>query len=213
MTYHPVLITAGATRNFLDSMRCITANASGKTGAWLACQLPKVTLLGSPSAILQLRLLDGTCAATEFSSTQDLHDKMKEWVHHHPQCIVVHSAAVGDYEALPQTGKIPSGQQELVVRLRPTIKILDQIYGWSERARIVSFKAAPPKISQAELIQIARKQLLRTHSSLVFANILTQTNHHVQLVSQATAHAFAQRKDALQHLLSWIRDAQRLPWS
>ena len=211
MTYHPILITAGATRNFLDSMRCITANASGKTGAWLASQLPNTTLLGSPSALLHLQLLKGKGQTVEYSSTQDLHDKMKEWVLKHPNCIIVHSAAVGDYEAVPQTGKIPSGQALLQITLRPTIKILDCIQHWSSAARVVSFKAAPPQTSGQALTNIARKQLTRTNSKLVFANVLTQTGRDVQLVSAHSAQSFQERSAALQALLSWIQEAQSAP--
>ena len=145
----------------------------------------------------------------EFSSTQDLHDKMKQWVLKNPQCIIVHSAAVGDYEAIPQSGKIPSGQKELHIKLRPTIKILDCIYHWSQEARTVSFKAAPPNTNPTELTSIARKQLTRTNSKMVFANILTQTGTDVQLVFAHTLKAFAHRKDALQALLTWIQEQQK----
>ena len=50
-----ILITAGATRNPIDSMRCITANASGRTGVGIAERLAEydVTLFGSPIACLR----------------------------------------------------------------------------------------------------------------------------------------------------------------
>ena len=212
--YHPILITAGATRNFIDSMRCITANASGKTGAWLAYQLPNTTLIGSPSAKLHLKLFSQNQETPsnfiEFSSTTDLHDKMKIWVLQNPQSIIIHSAAVGDYQAAPQNNKIPSGQKELTIALQPTIKILDRIKQWSSQTCVVSFKAAGPNTTPQQLTKIAQAQLHRSSSSLVFANILTQTHREVQLVHRDQVQHFSSRDNALNELLEWTRQKQEI---
>ena len=214
----PLLITAGATRNFIDDMRCITANASGRTGATLAQSFPaKCTLLGSPSALLHLAINTKTDIAQhptiqtqEFTSTQDLHQKMKEWVQANPHGIIVHSAAVGDYAPQEQSGKIPSGKQSLLLTLHPTIKILDEIKTWSSSCLLVSFKAAPPKTSSEDLASIASKQMHRSQSDLVFANVLTQTGNHVQLVSKEETLLFAQRNDGIKTLIDWIHSQRTI---
>ena len=61
-----------------------------------------------------------------FGSTRDLLTRMEAWLKQHPGALVVHAAAVGDYEVAPRPGKIPSGQTVLQLELRPTPKILDQ---------------------------------------------------------------------------------------
>lgn len=208
----PLLITAGATRNFIDDMRCITANASGKTGAQLAQAFPtQCTLFGSPSALLELAFRTKTDIAEhptiqtqEFTSTEDLHQQMKQWVLQNRHGIIVHTAAVGDYAPTEKSGKIPSGQQELTLTLHPTIKILDQIKKWAPSCLLISFKAAPPKTEPQALTTIAAKQRQRSKSDLVFANVLTQTGSHVQLVSQDETLHFSKRADGINALVKWI---------
>ena len=193
-------------------MRCITANASGKTGAKIAQSFPqKCTLLGSPSALLHLAVNTKTDIAhhptiqtQEFTSTEDLHQKMKSWIQQNTNGIIIHSAAVGDYAPQEKSGKIPSGQNKLTLTLHPTIKILDEIKKWDPSCLLVSFKAAPPQTQPQELTLIAEKQQKRSHSDLVFANVLTQTGHHVQLVSKIDTLHFAKRSDGIENLMTWI---------
>jgi phosphopantothenoylcysteine decarboxylase/phosphopantothenate--cysteine ligase len=116
----------------------------------------------------------------------------------------VHAAAVGDYAVEDPNGKIPSGQPELVLRLRPTPKILDRIHGWAPDARIVSFKAAPPETSREELVRLADEQRVRTHSEIVFANVLEALDT-VAIVDARGADHFDRRAPALESLLSRIR--------
>ena len=208
----PLLITAGATRNFIDNMRCITANASGKTGANIAQSFPiQCTLLGSPSALAHLAIRTKTSIAhhptiqtQEFTSTEDLHEKMKKWVQTNRHGIVIHSAAVGDYAPQQQPGKISSGESSLTITLYPTVKILDEIKKWDPSCLLVSFKAAPPQTSSLDLSNIARAQLQRSQSDLVFANVLTQTGQNVQLVSMKENRIFEQRDEAITKLIEWI---------
>lgn len=211
----PLLITAGATRNFLDSMRCITANASGKTGAILAAHFPiQCTLLGSPSAILHLAIETKTAPeehptiqTQEFTSTMDLYNKMKDWVEDNPKGIIVHSAAVGDYAPQERSGtKIASNQEILSIDLFPTIKILDHVKKWSHQCLLISFKAAAPTTTPQELTEIAQRQRERSLSDLVFANILTKTSTDVQIVTAEKTIQYPSRKDGLLALMNWIRN-------
>lgn len=197
-----VLITAGATRNPLDAIRYISAGSSGSTGVHLARRLRAagrtVHLLGSPEALLRGPELDGEA----FGSTRDLEARVRTWVQAHPAGLVVHAAAVGDYEADPAASKIPSGQHELVVRLRPSPKILDQIRGWgSPELRLVSFKAASPETDAAALVRIARRQALRTGSELVFANVLGHLGEGLALVDRQAERHFQTREEALDALV------------
>jgi phosphopantothenoylcysteine synthetase/decarboxylase len=204
----PVLITSGATRNPIDAMRYISAHSSGRTGAHIAEALgpERLSFLGSPEACL--RLPDGF-QATTYSDTMDLMVRMEDWVRAHPGGLVVHAAAVGDYmldsgDAQAQI-KRPSGQAVLHLELVPTPKIVDQIAGWSEDVFLVSFKAAPPGSSPEDLERLARAQLQRTCSQLVFANTIGRLGSEVLLIEGSTAHTHASRSSALEHLLRLLR--------
>lgn len=204
-----VLITAGATRNPIDAMRFISARASGRTGVGLARALGPagVTLLGSPEAILRA---PGELNTIEFGSTQDLFSKLETWVHSHPNSIVIHSAAVGDYAvSTPAEGrKIPSGQVDLELKLVPTPKILDHIKTWSPAVFLVSFKAAPPGTSTDALITLTSKQATRTKSEIVFGNVLGQVGRGVVLVSSEKAQLFDERSNAVHELLLRIKQVR-----
>lgn len=193
-----VLITAGATRNKVDAIRYLSANATGTTGVDLACQIyeqghigdtatRKIFMLGSAEACLRLKLATKDVRWTvalveEFFGTRDLMERMRLNV---PMAdVIIHSAAVGDYEmAQGVPGKIPSGTPEISLKLTPTPKILDQIRGWNPTCFLVSFKAAPPETSPEDLVKIARAQLERTGSNLVFANVIGATEE-VALVAR-----------------------------
>ncbi len=200
----PVLVTAGATRNPIDSMRCITANSSGGTGVALAQALQPdhaVHLLASPQA--QLRATAAGIESTElFESTDDLMARMERWVRANPRGIVVHAAAVGDYAPRASAGKVSSGKASWELSLGPTPKILDQVRAWGGPDLVlVSFKAAAPDTGDQALVAIAREQAQRTGSDLVFANVLGRLGERVALVTASTHAWYQQRGDALQALI------------
>ncbi len=204
-----VLITAGATRNPIDAIRYLSASSSGRTGVWLAEQLAgaaAVTLLGSPEACLRAEHLSGRIRSQIFGSTRDLMGKMARWITEHPGGVVVHASAVGDYEVATSAGKIPSGQASLTLTLQPAPKILAQIRGWSPRVFLVSFKAAPPQTSDADLEQIARNQRLRSGSDLVFANVIGKLSGRV-LLQGAQSNWHADRSAGLIALRDTLRAA------
>lgn len=195
-----ILITAGATRNKVDAIRYLSASATGATGVDLACMLSDmfgsagrartIHMLGSAEACLRMQLATAGSnlkapSIEEFFGTRDLMERMRLNV---PLAnVVIHSAAVGDYEMAQEVpGKIPSGSPEISLKLTPTPKILDHIREWNPTCYLVSFKAAPPGTSQEDLVRIARAQLERTGSNLVFANVIGETEN-VTLVS-ATRH-------------------------
>ena len=200
-----VLITAGATRNPIDAMRFISAHSTGRTGAWLAGALEdthSITVLGSPEALAHC---PPTVAQEAYTSTDDLMTKMRTWVDAHPDGLVIHAAAVGDYAVDPIGGKIASGQDTLTLTLRPTPKILDAIRGWSPSVRIVSFKAAPPETDEASLEAVAAAQGLRTDSVAVFANVIGQLESGVLIWTRDTVQRFEQRAEALASLVSLVK--------
>lgn len=196
----PVLVTAGATRNPLDRMRYISAGSSGRTGVAIARTLSAahpVHVLGSPEAALRAADL----SVEVYGSTRDLMARMEAWVRAHPGGVVIHAAAVGDYEAAPETGKVESGRAEWVIRLTPTPKIADRLKDWGPALGLVTFKAAAPGTATPALLEIARRQLERTRSDLVFANVLDHLDRDVALVEPDGERVFSTREEAVAALL------------
>ena len=220
----PILITAGATRNPIDSMRYISAHSKGGTGVWLADQLQVkayqrrvatggpdcseiITILGSPVALEKSKpsaYLYG-CHRVEFGSTRDLMNKMEDWIKSNPGGTIIHSAAVGDYEvAEASDSKISSGLDELTIKLQPTPKILDHIRRWDPNAFIVSFKAAAPKTEKPALQELAMNQLKRTDSAMVFANVIGDFGKDILITNRECHSWFKERTVAMQHLVESI---------
>lgn len=204
-----VLITAGATRNPVDAVRLLTANASGRTGVGIARALVArgvdIHLLGSAEARLRAPDLPGD----EFGSTRDLMARMERWIRDNPRGAVVHSSAVGDYEvAQAESGdaklhKIPSGQEELVLRLTRTPKIADHVRAWGLIGPFVTFKAAGPDTTDDQLLAIAAAQRERTGCDLVFANVLGRIDRDVALVD-AQPTWFSARETAVAALVEQL---------
>jgi phosphopantothenoylcysteine decarboxylase/phosphopantothenate--cysteine ligase len=202
-----ILLTAGATRNPIDSMRYISANSSGQSGAWLAEQLTEygtVHLMGSPEALLRCQL---PISKQSFGSTEDLMGKMKVWVERYPTGIVVHAAAVGDYAVsdADESVKFPSGAEKLSIELRPTPKILDAIRGWSESVGIISFKAAGPNTSRTDLEAMAKAQAARSDSSIILGNTIGALEAEVLILDRGHLEWFASRPLGMAALVEKIR--------
>ncbi len=201
----PVLVTCGATRNPVDAIRYLSAGATGATGIGLARALgARVHVLGSQEAALRAPDL----AVEVYGSTRDLMARMERWCRANADGVVIHSAAVGDYEIVgATTGKIASGQAEIVLRLTPTPKIVDRVKDWAPDAFLVSFKAAKPGVTGDELETIAQAQLNRTCSNLVFANALDHIGEDVLLVSATETRRFGRREDAVAALITLVATA------
>ncbi len=200
-----ILITAGATRNPIDAMRFISAHSSGRTGAWLAerlCATHPVTVLGSPLALTQC---GPQIQKMSFTSTQDLMEKMKTWVLSHPDGLVIHAAAVGDYglAEVKADDKIPSGQDELILKLVPTPKILNRLKAWAPDLKLASFKAAAPTVNGNALAAIAAAQGARSGSDLVFANTIGQLDDDVLIWTPNQTTWYTKRHLALEQLAIW----------
>jgi phosphopantothenoylcysteine synthetase/decarboxylase len=132
---------------------------------------------------------------------------MEAWCQAHPYGAVIHAAAVGDYEAEAEEGKVESGRTDWTLNLRPTPKIANEIRGWMPDGFIVTFKAAAPQTRSEALTEIAQAQLERTRSNLVFANVIGALQESVQIVEALAAESFTDRQRALETLVRRVLDA------
>jgi phosphopantothenoylcysteine decarboxylase/phosphopantothenate--cysteine ligase len=200
----PFLVTCGGTRNPIDAMRFISARSTGVTGLQIARGLRALGLepfvLGSAEA----RLRGDEVPGEEFGSTRDLMARMERWVRAHADGGLVHAAAVGDYEVVdPSAGKIGSGLATWTLTLTPTPKIADHVRAWGLVGPYVTFKAAAPGTSEAELVALATAQRSRTGCDLVFANALDRLGSGVLLVG-SDVRRFERREEAIAALVGWI---------
>ena len=137
-----VLVTSGATREPIDSVRFISNLSSGRTGAAICealaargfevTQLHGIDSARAPRAAHRYAFLDH--ASLDLLLRTSLRDGDYD--------AVIHSAAVGDFTvAEAADAKLPSGS-EVQLQLRPTTKIIDQIRGYAgERPlTLVGFK-------------------------------------------------------------------------
>jgi phosphopantothenoylcysteine synthetase/decarboxylase len=146
-----ILITSGATREPIDSVRYITNMSSGRTGVALAEHLDKkgheVWLLrGIGSAVPH-----GEIKSASFVDFFDLNEILKKILGEEKFGGVIHLAAVSDYSVDfvkagdethygPVLGKLDS-VDSLDVRLKKNFKIIEKLKSYSPRPlKVVGFK-------------------------------------------------------------------------
>ncbi|AKC83525.1 hypothetical protein IMCC26134_13435 [Verrucomicrobia bacterium IMCC26134] len=139
-----ILLTAGATREPIDSVRFLSNISSGATGAALAERLAaaghRVTLLHGENAARPEAASGVSC--TVFGSTEQLGERLRAALATGGFDVVIHAAAVSDYRpAMVSAEKLSSDADGMKIQLVPTPKLLPQLRGWSPRpVRVVGFK-------------------------------------------------------------------------
>lgn len=197
----PILLVGGAPRVQIDAIRHFTAAASGSTAQALATRLQA---MGRESQLLLSLDALPTAAAMRYSDRDALEDMLGSWISRHPDACVVMSAAINDYRvatvehweggevrALRPGMKLPSGADEVVIRLRQASKLIDRLRpDFALRGPIVGFKyeAAATVLASAEALR------LRTGAALVVANSLCGT---VQALLDATGSETQPSREAL----------------
>lgn len=178
----PILLVGGAPRVPIDAIRHFTAAASGTTA--LALQARLRAQGREPQLLLSLDASPGA-AATRYSDRDALENALGGWIARHPEGCVVMSAAVNDYRvatvehweggevrALRPGEKLPSGADEVVIRLRQATKLIDRLRPeFGLRGPIVGFKyeAAATVLASAEALR------RRVGAAVVVANSLCGT--------------------------------------
>lgn len=199
-----VLITLGPTQEPIDDVRYITNASSGKMGAALANEALErgyeVTLVHGP---VTLQLPD--CAQIPVRTAQEMHDAvMKELK---DTDIFISTAAVADYAPVKTKGKIKSGQ-ELSLKLRPTLKLVDEVRKKLPDLFIVGFKAEFG-LRRDELMAKAMEFLKLKRLDMVVANDIEkdafgEDETDVMVVSQKSHKEFGKKPKT--ELASYIWD-------
>ena len=167
-----VVVTSGATRGPIDSVRFISNLSSGRTGAAI-CE----ALAARGFQVTQVAGQDSTQATSvarreSFSDHASLDAALRRLARDSACAAVIHAAAVGDFAVADATpgAKIESGQ-EIAVKLQPTHKIIDKILGYAGNPNLIliGFKLThdPDPGSQA---RAARELLKRSRARYVVQN-------------------------------------------
>ncbi len=167
-----VVVTSGATREPIDSVRFISNLSSGRTGAMI-CE----ALVARGFQVTQVAGVDSVQAAgvarrESFTDHASLDTALRRLARDTACAAVIHTAAVGDFAvADAQTdAKIASGS-EMSVKLQPTYKIIDRIMGYAGNPEmiLVGFKLThnPDAGAQAKA---ARELLKRSRARFVVQN-------------------------------------------
>src|SRR3989339_1571452 len=162
-----IIVTAGGTTEKIDEVRFITNRSSGKMGAALAeeCYLrgADVLLLRAKNSVTPRYLIKEKI----FGTGEDLMNLIKENIKKTDFFYQV--AAISDYKVeQPYEGKL-SSKQSVVLKLKPQIKIIDQIKKISPKTILIAFKAEYG-LGEKSLIEKAIEKLKESKADVVIAN-------------------------------------------
>jgi len=187
-----ILITAGGTREPIDSVRFVGNVGTGATGVGLAEEAVRrfhsVRLLAGVGSIRPAAwaLHTGLLSQVTFTSAADLLALSERTLTDYCFDAIVATAAVADYSPVPAQGKISSALAELTLRLVPTPKIVDRMRALAPNAKLVTFKLESG-IDLDELFRRARASMARSGADLAVANRVEghgRPDHAAWLVSQ-----------------------------
>ncbi|MCJ7443463.1 MAG: bifunctional phosphopantothenoylcysteine decarboxylase/phosphopantothenate--cysteine ligase CoaBC [Methanotrichaceae archaeon] len=159
-----ILVTSGSTAERIDPIRVLTNRASGKTGVEIA---KEVYRRGAETTIVHRFLQDlPFCQIFAESAQEMLHAVLTELNKGYDAFIS--AAAISDYTLDASHEKIKSGQ-DLVLKLKPTKKIMKSVRSAYPDMRIVGFKAET-FVSEEELIKRATESMKNSNLDIVVAN-------------------------------------------
>ena len=153
-----ILVTSGATREPIDTVRFLSNVSTGRTGALLADALTTqghtVTLLHGEGAVRAQHV----AASEPFSSTADLQVQLRRLLGTGNFDAVIHAAAVSDYRpSATHDGKLSSYAPELTLRLVPTPKLLPELKSYAPRAlRVIGFKLTANADTEARALAVSK---------------------------------------------------------
>lgn len=196
-----IVITAGGTSEKIDNVRKITNSSSGKLGMTIANHLLKENddlIIYYVCSKNSLRPLDERIKVIEIDGTISLKNKIENLLLNEKIDYFIHSMAVSDYmtdyvttierikasikntsnleEAFSNIeiingNKISSYEDNLVIVLKQTTKIISIIKDLSPQTYLVGFKLLDG-VSKEELISVAKKLRDKNKCDLVVANDL-----------------------------------------
>lgn len=206
-----IIVTAGGTVEKIDEIRYITNRSSGKMGARIAeeCFLrgANVLLLRAKNAVKPNYLIK----EKTFSTSEDLLKLIRENIK--DSSIIFHSAAVSDFQIGESfKGKI-SSNQNLVLKLKPREKILNNIKVVNPKIKLIAFKAEYG-LAEKEMIRRAKITLKESSSDAIIANDVSKKDRgfeadnnevFVVLPDRTTKHfALSTKKEIAKNIVDYL---------
>ncbi len=161
-----VLVTTGATREYIDDVRFISNPSSGRMGVELARE---AYLRGADVLLLYAHVdveLPPCIKSKHAETTEDMHHEVLANLR--GSDIVVLAAAPADFAPRRKRGKI-SSTAALKLTLHPVPKISDAIKRAKKFAKLILFKAES-HVKESELKRIALKKLRACDADMIVAN-------------------------------------------
>ncbi len=164
-----VLLVAGPTLEYVDPVRVVTNQSSGKTGVLLASGLvstgSKVTMIYGPGKENPPQAVKTIPVKTAKEMLEAVKKEMKSKFD-----VVIMAAAPADYTIQnPSKTKIKSDKTNITLKLVKTPKIINQIKKIQKNVFLVGFKAEV-NLSKKELVKEAKKKLAESNADMIIAN-------------------------------------------
>jgi len=164
-----VLITAGPTIEYIDPVRVITNQSSGKTGVLLAAELisagSKVTLVYGPGTEKPPK----GAKVINVLTTKEMYEVVKNELKKKFDVAIIAAAAADYSPENPSKKKIKSTQETIKISLKKVQKIIDQVKKCQKNIILVGFKAEV-NLSRKGLIKEAQKKLRESNADMIIAN-------------------------------------------
>ena len=222
-----IIITSGGTSEKIDNVRKITNSSSGKLGMTIANHLLEGNndiMIYYVCSKNSLRPTDKRAKVVEIHGTIDLKKTIEDLLTREHIDYFIHSMAVSDYmtdyvttiERIKESvkknddideafknieiiggSKISSYEDNLVIVLKPTPKIISIIKNLSPSTYLVGFKLLDG-VSKEELIEVAKRLRNKNKCDLVVANDLETIrngNHNAYIIDRSNNIKEAQGKD------------------
>ncbi|GAB6089918.1 bifunctional phosphopantothenoylcysteine decarboxylase/phosphopantothenate--cysteine ligase CoaBC [Spirochaeta dissipatitropha] len=166
-----VLITAGRTVEYLDPVRIISNNSTGRMGNALALV---ASALGAEVILVQGKVSVSppeTVSVRSISTAAEMMSAVHEELAAAPVDLLIAAAAVGDWQAAEKSERKISTSQPggYSVDLVPTPKIIDGIKNRSPATRLIAFRAQAG-LSDQELYDDAFARLKKASAEMIVAN-------------------------------------------
>ena len=166
-----ILISAGPSREYLDAIRFVSNNSSGRMGIEIAKEASArgadVLLINGKSLVKVPDYIN----TINVVSTEDFIKAVKSELSLKDYDFFICAAAISDYSPTNCIeGKISSDKvKELQINMRLTPKIIDEARRKNHKVFIVAFKAET-NVSRSQLIDRAYDRLKRSDADLIVAN-------------------------------------------
>jgi phosphopantothenoylcysteine decarboxylase/phosphopantothenate--cysteine ligase len=194
-----ILITAGATREFIDGVRFITNMSTGNTAATIADHLSSngfnITYLHG----INSQLPNNNSNNIQYRDFKNFKESFEELLENNYYDAVIHLAAISDYTVdeikFTETSlsgskkdKLDSGISNLTINLKPTSKIVDEIKSISKNKDVVLFAF---KFSGSSNLDNSKKEVdkLFKHSNADFV-VLNHIQDRVENGRQSNFYVF-----------------------